>query len=90
MEGFLIALLFVFAFVNLGLTIFLLKKEKENRPSIDPEILHHNMEEFVVKMEKENNELYERMINYIKEKETILEKRISSAEKKTFIRRRYY
>lgn len=82
MEGFLIAVLFVLAFVNLGLTIFLLKKDNDKDPTVDIEVLQINMEEFIANMEKENNELYEKMIKYIKERETFLEKRISCAEEK--------
>lgn len=46
----------------------------------DSESLHQSMGEFVSNIEKENDELYHQLIDYIKEKESKLDERIRRVE----------
>lgn len=46
----------------------------------DTESLHQSMGEFVSNIEKENDELYHKLIDYIKEKESKLDERIRQLE----------
>ena len=46
----------------------------------DTEAIHQSMEEFVTNLEKENDELYNKLIDYIKVKESKLDERIRRLE----------
>ena len=68
----LITLLLIGALVIL----FQIKKIKEQ----DTEETYSMMNEFVSRMEKENDELYDKMVAYIQSKETKLNEKIQSLE----------
>ena len=57
--------------------LFQIKKIKEQ----DTEETYSMMNEFVSRMEKENDELYDKMVAYIQSKETKLNEKIQSLEK---------
>lgn len=48
----------------------------------DTEAIHQSMEEFVTNLEKENDELYRELVQYIRTKESKLEERIRVLEEK--------
>jgi flagellar basal body-associated protein FliL len=57
-------------------------KEKRIQMLEDTEAIHQSMEEFVTNLEKENDELYRELVQYIRTKESKLEDRIRVLEEK--------
>jgi len=59
-----------------------LSQFKQHRTQLlaDTEAIHQSMEEFVTNLEKENDELYNKLIDYIKVKESKLDERIQRLE----------
>ena len=55
-------------------------KQQRTQMVEDTESLHQSMGEFVSNLEKENDELYHKLIEYIKEKESKLDERIRRVE----------
>ena len=77
MEWVLIAVIIVLLLMNV-LLLLTLKKQQLNQ---EPAGVRESMTEFVAQLEKENDELYDKLIAYIKENEMQLEKRIEHLEK---------
>ncbi|MGI2328542.1 DUF6115 domain-containing protein [Planococcus sp. YIM B11945] len=84
MEWLLISLFLVLAIlVNIRSFIGLSQlKEQREQMIEDKEAIHQSMEEFVANLEKENDELYHKLVNYIKVKESGLEEKIRLLESK--------
>lgn len=81
MEWLLIALTILVIVVNIRSFIVLNQfKQKRTQMVEDTESLHQSMGEFVSNLEKENDELYHKLIDYIKEKESKLDERIRRVE----------
>ena len=57
-------------------------KEKRIQMLEDTEAIHQSMEEFVTNLEKENDELYRELVQYIRTKESKLDDRIRVLEEK--------
>lgn len=55
-------------------------KQQRTHLLADTEAIHQSMEEFVTNLEKENDELYNKLIDYIKVKESKLDERIRRLE----------
>jgi len=80
-EWLLIALTILVILVNIR-SFIVLNQFKQQRAQMveDTEAIHHSMEEFVTNVEKENDELYRELVNYIKMKESKLDERIRILE----------
>lgn len=82
MEWLLIELIVLVLLLNIRALIVLMRnRQMRENLSEDTALLHQGMEEFVEKIEKENEELYQKLADYIKVKEDKLEKRIRLLEK---------
>lgn len=79
MEWLLIATIILLLLMNVKL---LLSLKKQQQPEEDPAGIHESMEAFVIQLEKENDELYDKLIAYIKESEQKLMKRVDHLENK--------
>lgn len=81
MEWLLIGLIILVILVNIR-SFMVLSQFKQQRTQLleDTEAIHQSMEEFVTNLEKENDELYNKLIDYIKEKESKLDVRIRQLE----------
>lgn len=55
-------------------------KQERKKMLEDTEALHQSMEEFVANIEKENDELYHKLVDYIKVKESKLDEKIRLVE----------
>jgi len=67
--------------VNIRSFIFMSQLKQQRAEMIeDTDSIHQSMEEFVTKLEKENDELYRELVNYIKMKESKLDERIRILE----------
>lgn len=77
MEWLLIAVIIVLLLMNV-LLMLTLKKQQLNQ---EPAGVRESMVDFVSQLENENNELYDKLIGYIKENEKQLAKRIERLEK---------
>ncbi|WP_394121042.1 DUF6115 domain-containing protein [Planococcus donghaensis] len=73
-------LLVAISIVLLLMNVLLMLTIKKERMDEDPTGVHESMEEFVAQLEKENDELYDKLITYVKESEIGLTKRIESLE----------
>lgn len=82
MDWLLIGLVILAILVNIK-SFFVLSQSKQQRTEMveDTEDIHQSMEEFVTNLEKENDELYNKLIDFIKIKESKLDKRIRILEK---------
>ena len=70
MEWLLIGLIILVILVNIRSFIVLNQfKQKRTQMLEDTDAIHQSMENFVTNLEKENDELYHKLIDYIKEKE---------------------
>ncbi len=80
-EWLLIGLTILVILVNIR-SFIVLSQFKQQRTQMleDTEALHQSMEEFVSNLERENDELYNKLIDYIKEKESKLDERIRRLE----------
>jgi len=82
-EWLLIGLTILVILVNIRSFIVLSQfKQKRTQMLEDTEALHQSMGEFVSNLERENDELYNKLIDYIKEKESKLDERIRQLEEK--------
>ncbi|UJF27121.1 hypothetical protein [Planococcus sp. 107-1] len=82
MEWLLIELIVLVLLLNIRAIIVLVQnKQKREELSEDTALIHQGMEEFVEKIEKENEELYQKLADYIKVREDKFEKRIRLLEK---------
>mgnify|MGYP003498164618 CR=1 FL=1 len=81
MEWLLIGLIILVILVNIR-SFMVLSQFKKQRTQLleDTEAIHQSMEEFVTNLEKENDELYNKLIDYIKVKESKLDERIRRLE----------
>ena len=81
MEWLLIGLIILVILVNIR-SFMVLSQFKQQRTQLleDTEAIHQSMEEFVTNLEKENDELYNKLIDYIKVKESKLDERIQRLE----------
>ena len=81
MEWLLIALTLLVIVVNIR-SFIVLNQFKQQRAKMveDTDSLHQSIGEFVSNLEKENDELYHKLIDYIKEKESKLDERIRRVE----------
>lgn len=83
MEWLLIALTILVILVNLRSFIVLNQVKQQRTQMVDDiESMNQSMEGFVNSIEKENNELYRELVNYIKMKENKLDERIRILEEK--------
>lgn len=83
MEWLLIELIVLVLLLNIRAIIVLMRNRQiRQNLSEDTALIHQGMEEFVGKLEKENEELYQKLADYIKVKEDKLEKRIRLLERK--------
>lgn len=73
-------LLAAISIVLLLMNVLLMLTVKKQRVDEDPTEVHESMAEFVTQLEKENDELYDKLIAYVKESEIHLTKRIESLE----------
>lgn len=73
-------LLAAISIVLLLMNVLLMLTVKKQRVDEDPTGVHESMAEFVTQLEKENDELYDKLIAYVKESEIHLMKRIESLE----------
>ena len=81
MEWLLIGLTILVIVVNIRSFIVLNQFKLQRAQMVkDTESLHQSMGEFVSNIEKENDELYHKLIDYIKEKESKLDVRIRQLE----------
>jgi len=81
MEWLLIGLTILVIVVNIRSFIVLNQFKLQRAQMVkDTESLHQSMGEFVSNIEKENDELYHKLIDYIKEKESKLDERIRRVE----------
>jgi len=80
-EWLLIGLIILVILVNIR-SFMVLSQFKQQRTQLleDTEAIHQSMEEFVTNLEKENDELYNKLIDYIKVKESKLDERIQRLE----------
>jgi uncharacterized protein YcbK (DUF882 family) len=77
----LIGLIILVILVNIRSFIVLNQfKQKRIQMLEDTEAIHQSMEEFVDNIEKENDELYNKLVGYIKVKESKLDERIRLLE----------
>jgi uncharacterized protein YoxC len=77
----LIGLIILVILVNIRSFIVLNQfKQKRTQMLEDTEAIHQSMEEFVDNIEKENDELYNKLVGYIKVKESKLDERIRLLE----------
>lgn len=70
--------------VSIGLLLLnvrLLLTAKKQRMDEDPTGVHESMAEFVAQLEKENDELYDKLTSYIKNSESQLAERLERLEK---------
>lgn len=70
--------------VSIGLLLLnvrLLLTAKKQRMDEDPTGVHESMAEFVAQLEKENDELYDKLTSYIKDSESQLAERLERLEK---------
>lgn len=82
MEWLLIELIVLVLLLNIRAIVVLVQnKRKREELSEDTALIHQGMEEFVEKIEKENEELYQKLADYIKVREDKFEKRIRLLEK---------
>ncbi|MCJ1909748.1 DUF6115 domain-containing protein [Planococcus ruber] len=82
MECLLIELIVLVLLLNIRAIVVLIQnKQRREELSEDAALIHQGMEEFVEKIEKENEELYQKLADYIKVKEDKFEKRIRLLEK---------
>lgn len=82
MEWLLIELIVLVLLLNIRAIVVLVQnKQKREELSEDTALIHQGMEEFVEKIEKENEELYQKLADYIKVREDKFEKRIRLLEK---------
>lgn len=82
MEWLLIELIVLVLLLNIRAIVVLVQnKQKREELSEDAALIHQGMEEFVEKIEKENEELYQKLADYIKVREDKFEKRIRLLEK---------
>lgn len=75
MEWLLIAIIILLLLMNVKL---LLSLKKQQQPDEDLTGIHESMEAFVIQLEKENDELYDKLIAYVKESEHKLMERVDS------------
>lgn len=81
MEWLLIGLIILMILVNIRSFIVLNQfKQKRTQMLEDTDAIHQSMEDFVTNLEKENDELYYKLVDYIKEKESKLDERIRLLE----------
>ena len=81
MEWLLIGLIILVILVNIRSFIVLNQfKQKRTQMLEDTEAIHQSMAEFVANLEKENDELYDKLVDYIKENESKLDERIRLLE----------
>ncbi|MDQ0430689.1 hypothetical protein QOZ98_003568 [Planomicrobium stackebrandtii] len=73
-------LLVAISIVLLLMNVLLMLTVKKQRMDEGPTGVHESMAEFVAQLEKENDELYDKLIAYVKESEIHLTKRIESLE----------
>ena len=70
--------------VSIGLlllNVLLMLTAKKQRMDEDPAGVHESMAEFVAQLEKENDELYDKLTSYIKDSESQLAERLERLEK---------
>ncbi len=81
LDWLLIGLVILVILVNIRSFIVLTQfKQKRTQMLQDTEAIHQSMEEFVTNIEKENDELYHKLVDYIKVKESQLDERIRLLE----------
>jgi hypothetical protein len=81
MEWLLIGLIILVILVNIRSFIVLNQfKQKRAQMLEDTDAIHQSMADFVTNLEKENDELYHKLVDYIKEKESKLDERIRLLE----------
>ena len=82
MEWVLILLILLAIAVNIRSFIVLNQFQKQRKIMIeDAEAVNSSMEEFVTNLEQENDELYNRLVEHIAQKESRLEERLDELEK---------
>ncbi|MCM3612013.1 hypothetical protein M4S82_12215 [Planococcus sp. MERTA32b] len=83
MEWLLIGLILLAIAVNMRSFIVLNQFQKQRKAMLeDAEAVNSNMEEFVANLEKENDELYNRLVEHIAQKESRMEERMRELELK--------
>ncbi|WP_233786015.1 DUF6115 domain-containing protein [Planococcus halotolerans] len=84
MEWLLILLILLAIAVNIRSFIALNQFQKQRKIMLeDREAVNSSMEEFVANLEQENDELYNRLVEHIAQKESRMEKRIRELELKS-------
>lgn len=84
MEWLFAALLLVLAILVNVRSFFGISEIKQQRQQMieESEAISQSMEEFVEKMEKENDELYHKLVNYIKVRDSAFDGKIQALEEK--------
>lgn len=83
LDWFLIAMIILVILVNIRSFLVLAElKQKRAQMKEDLDAIHGSMEEFVTSVEKENDELYEKLVDYIRVKDSKLDERIRMLEEK--------
>lgn len=84
MEWLFAALLLVLAILVNVRSFFGISEIKQQRQQMmeESEAISQSMEEFVEKLEKENDELYHKLVNYIKVRDSALDGKIQALEEK--------
>ncbi|WP_255472917.1 hypothetical protein [Planomicrobium sp. CPCC 101079] len=84
MEWLLVAILLILAiYISIKSFVGMTEIKQQRQQMIEEsEALSQSMEDFVAKLEKENDELYHNLVNYIKVKESGLEQKIRNLEEK--------
>ena len=78
MEWLLIAVIILLMLMNVKLMLAVKKQQIDEE---EPAGIHESMAEFVAQLEKENDELYDKLISYIKDNELQLAERVERLEK---------
>ena len=83
MDWVLIGLVILAVAINVTSFLVLIQVKRQKEQAIDDaELIQQSVEEFVANVEKENDELYRELVNYIKAKEKKLDERIRVLEEK--------
>ncbi len=77
MEWLLIAVIILLMLMNIKLMLSVKKQQIDEE---EPAEIHKSMAEFVAQLEKENDELYDKLIAYIKDSELQLAERVERLE----------
>lgn len=83
MDWLLIGLILLAIAVNIRSIIVLNQFQKQRKAMLeDAEAVHSSMEDFVANLEQENDELYNRLVEHIAQKESRMEERLRELEQR--------